>query len=222
MSMMWQKLMNSAASFPAVASITTSEETTASTSTTVDMPATVSSGDLLILLMGADGVAGSWSSAASGWNELADGSSQTVWYKIADGTEGGTAVTFTSAGSCRVAVQTWRITDWHGTTPPEIAQTNTTVGTTTIDPPSLTPSWGSAKTLWIAAAIMERSDRTISSWPANYTDNQTVFCNSGGGNRGGTFAASRELEASSEDPGNIVISGNSNENMAVTIAVRPA
>src|SRR5262245_10895511 len=135
-------------SFPTVAGTNTSANSSASTSHTVNLPASIASGDLLIIFI-ADSIGTANSGfSASGWTALAKCDNGTnhgfqCLYKIASGSEGGSVVV-TSAASGKTAHNSYRITGWHGTSPPEQGTPVTGGGGANPDPPSLSPSWGSA------------------------------------------------------------------------------
>ena len=210
---------------PVVASVTETEFGTDTTDHYVGMPATVDAGDLLIVLFTNDG--GATVTTPSGWTQLAstaNGSAVrlSVYYKIAAGTEGGTTVNFvTSANEEEAAAQVYRITDWHGTTPPEIS-TAATGTSNRPNPASLDPAgWDVADTLWIAVAGQDRGDQSgTTAYPAYYTDGiSTLSSDTTDSCR--THSARRVLAAASENPGAFTIPV-SEEWVAFTIAVRPA
>jgi len=85
---------------PVVASVTETAFDTATTAHYVNMPATVTADDLLIVLFTNDGNAAV--TTPTGWNLLASDANGTqvrlsVYYKIAAGTEGGTTVNFVTS-----------------------------------------------------------------------------------------------------------------------------
>ncbi|HUX48691.1 MAG TPA: hypothetical protein VMV76_05970, partial [Dehalococcoidia bacterium] len=207
--------------------VTSVTETAFGTDTTdhnVDMPATVDAGDLLIVLFTNDG--SETVTTPAGWTELASDANGvhvrlSVYYKIAAGTEGGTTVNFVTSAAEEAAAQVYRITDWHGTTPPEIS-TAATGSDAAPDPASLDPvGWDVADTLWLAAAGQNRGDQSgTTAYPASYTDGISTLSSSGpSGCR--THSARRVLAAASEDPGAFTIPVPA-EWVAFTIAVRPA
>lgn len=159
----------------------------------------------------------------SGWillNEQAGGGGvgeTGVWYRIANGTEESTATWGTSVATTG-AWHVYKVTDWHGTTPPEYTSTNG--DSVAVNPPSLTPSWGAVDTLWIALAGSSANAMTFSVAPTNYTGLTSTTASSGGGasNMGSAY---RQLNASSEDPGTFTTSQN-RWWAAFTIAIRPA
>ena len=208
---------------PAVASVTETAFGTDTTDHYVSMPATVDAGDLLIVLFTND--EGATVTTPSGWNLLASDANGTqvrlsVYYKIAAGTEGGTTVNFVTSPAQEAAAQVYRITNWHGTTPPEIS-TAVTGTNTRPDPASLDPAgWDVADTLWIAVAGQDRGQGTPTAYPAYYTNGISTLSSATTDNCR-TLSARRVLAAASEDPGPFTIPA-SEEWVAFTIAVRPA
>lgn len=191
------------------------------TDTSANLPASIQSGDLLLLFI-ADCV-GSDPGAISGWTQFFhEGTSGTAglltgYYRVANGSEGATLTIPVQAASL-----TYRISGYQGT--PESADTSSTSAGSP-DPPSLAPSWGSAKTLWIAVGLITSTSaagpRTISGFPSNYTGGITAeqnlpfndVCTVGG--------AQRNLEASSDDPGAFTVSATDGWAAAI-VAIRPA
>ena len=209
---------------PVVASVTETAFGTATTDHYVDMPATVNTGDLLIVLFTNDRDA--TVTIPGGWTELASDANVphvrfSVYYKIAGGTEGGTTVNFITSAAEEAAAQVYRITNWHGTTPPEIS--TAAIGTSTApNSASLDPAgWDVADTLWLVVAGQDRGDQSgTMSYPAGYTDGTCTLSSDGLGSCR-THSARRVLAAASEDPGANTLPV-SEQWVAFTIAVRPA
>ena len=208
---------------PVVASVTETAFGSNTRDHYVNMPATVDGGDLLIVLFTNDG--GATVTTPGGWSLLASDDNTavrcSVYYKIAVGDEDGTQVNFATSGVEHAAAQVYRITNWHGTTPPEIS-TAVTGADAAPDPASLDPAgWDVANTLWIAVAGQDRGDELgTPAYPASYTDGISTLSSSGpSGCR--THSARRVLAAASEDPGAFTIPVPA-EWVAFTIAVRPA
>jgi hypothetical protein len=207
---------------PLVTSVTETAFGTDTTDHYVNMPATVNAGDLLIALFTNDG--GATVTTPSGWTQLASDDNTavrcSVYYKIASGDEDGTTVDFITSANEQAAAQVYRITNWHGTTPPEIS--TAAPGTSTRpDPASLDPAgWDVADTLWLAVAGQDRGDQgpTIA-YPAYYTDGISTL-SSATTDSCRTLSARRVLAAASENPGAFTIPA-SEEWVAFTIAVRP-
>jgi len=211
---------------PVVASVTETAFGTDTTNHYVNMPATVNAGDLLIALFTNDG--SSTVTTPAGWTALASNNRGiavrlSAYYKIAVGDEDSTTVNFVTSASQEAAAQVYRITNWHGTTPPEISTAATGISTAP-DPASLNPAgWDVADTLWIAAAGQDRGDQEgTTAYPASYTDG--ISTQSSDPAKIGvcrTLSARRVLAAASEDPGPFTIPV-AEEWVAFTIAVRPA
>lgn len=205
---------------PTVSAATTTSFTTSVTSMPVNLPS-VSSGELLIAAVGVRN-AGTWT-PPSGWTLLAEqagGGSvgeTGVWYRIADGTEGATA-TWTAGTATTAAWHVRKVTNWHGTTPPEYTSTNGDA--VSVDPPSITPSWGGTDTAFIVFAGSSADSMTFSGAPTNYSDLSSTTASSGGGasNMG---SATRATSSTTENPSAFTTSTN-RWWAAFTIAVRPA
>ena len=210
--------------FPQVAATNTSIEDAADvTSHTVSLPASISSGDLLILIFGHDGSGTvSW---PVGYTEIHDALADidaagiAIAYRQADGGEGA-SITVTTSSSQKSAHVTYRITGHidPATQVPEDS-TGATGTSTTPDPDSLTPTGGAKDYLWIACGVAN-AEPTVDGIPTNYTDGLHVAGAFEGGNCR-TYSARRELNASCEDPGTFTI-GSSSEWRAVTLAIHPA
>lgn len=207
--------------FPTVAGKGTEYNTAGSnqTSHAVAYPASISAGELLIMFFHKDGSGAiTWpgtfieiyQTAAGGASHLSGAA-----YRIATGSESGT-VTVTTASE-QATARIWRITSWHGTTPPECG-TAATGTSANPNPPTLSPSWGSADTLWIATCGVNGGPST-SAYPTNYSGNQET-ADSGGSGAAGGAQASRENATATEDPGTFTTANQGWT--AQTIAVRPA
>ncbi len=192
---------------------------TSSNNSSSPMAATLPTGIVVgELLLAICDVAGNGSvTTPTGWTSLLNATSGTaatdrrlvVFYRTADGTEGSSVSIANSLSS--MAVITLRISGWKGTP----AAATATGGTTSPDPPSLSPSWGSADTLWIAAAACRGT--SVSVFPSGFSNTQSSQI-TGGVN---SFAVSAELDATTatEDPG--TFTQQSNNWAAATIAIQP-
>jgi hypothetical protein len=109
----------------------------------------------------------------------------------------------------------YRFTGMHASQAPEAGTMPALANTANPDPPSLTASWGAAPNLWIAVASNVAA-ASISSYPANYTDNQLNPIN---GTVGSIGVATRNLSLATEDPGVFTNSSSANCS-AQTIVVR--
>ncbi len=207
---------------PLVASVTETAFGTDTTDHHVDMPATVDAGDLLIVLFTND--ENTIVNTPTGWNLMTSDANGphvrlSVYYRIAAGTEGGTTVNFVTTSAEEAVAQVYRVTNWHGITPPEIS-TAATGTDTTPDPASLDPAgWDVADTLWLVVAGQDRGDQVTPTYPASYTNGISTLSSNGTG-RCQIHSARRVLAAASEDPGAFTIPV-SEQWVAFTIAVRP-
>ncbi len=213
----------SVADFPSGITVTETLNTAGGNPAIIDNPATVASGDLLIVVMSTGNSVGAVTIPA-GWTLLADGARSGIatWigYRIADGTEGGTTISFSlQFGADETAGQVYRIENWHGTTPPEIA-TFVGAGSDSPDPGAVTATWGVDDNVFITVVGVSDDDSSVSTWPANYTIGQTsTIVNTTVNVSCRIFSARRELAANTDDPGAFSISESENW-LATTLVVR--
>lgn len=193
------------------------------TSMAVNLPASISSGDLLIAIVEVRN-SGTWTKP-TGWTQIfapvaAGGVGDfTAFYKIADGTEGSTA-TWTASVASTASWQVRKITDWDGTAAPEAATANSGGAVSTNNPPSLTPSWGADNTIWLAVMGDTAQTVSITGAPANYSD-ITANPISSGGAAVNTGSAYRTNNTATEDPGGFS-TGSDRWWVAATIAIKPS
>lgn len=205
--------------FPTVATASFSPESVNTTTHDVVVPTGTSSGDLMVAIFGLDSVEPVLN-MPGGWVSILEetgsgGQTLSLWYKIAGASE--SDFTYDTAGAETSANRVLRITNWHGTTPPE--GDSASGSSANANPPSLNPSgWGTEDTLWIACYSID-GNATASAYPTNYDDNQ--FTDHGGSAGAPAIAnATRELAAASEDPG--TFTHTAEQWGAGTMAVRPA
>ena len=198
--------------FPTVASVTPST-TGFDSSPAFSLPATVDSGDLLILAAAGHPSSGTITDP-TGWTRLQAAVAASgfvgVWYRIADGTEGGGTVEPSFQFNCDVtAGQVYRITGWHGTSPPEMDALNSQASTAVDDPDptGITASWGSADNLFIVVLGTADDPSSVSAWPTNYGTNTTTTESGSTTNASTRLHTSwRNLAAASDDPGVFTLS----------------
>lgn len=197
---------------------------TSVTSMAVSMPASVTAGNRLIAAVSVRN-SGTWNTIPGGWVRRAQqlgglsASQLTIFEKLAVGNEGGTTSIFvTSTGTTAV----WQVMQISGAHPSAAIEVNTTSGdSVSVDPPSLTPSWGSADTLWIeVAGHAAASAAAFTAASSGYSGFQNNGTSSGGG-AVSLASAYRQNAAASEDPGAITASGSNRYWATATIAVRP-
>lgn len=169
-----------------------------------------------LLLLGCSGT--SWS-APAGWSTLLNSGNAAVFYKVASGSEGGT-ITVTSGSAGPSGASIYRISGYSGA--PEAASASSTG--TAPDPPSLTPSWAAANTLWIAFAesFVSAVSLSFSSYPSGYSNGVNDTGNSFGVVWAMSASAQLASSATSEDPGAFALtSAGSVVWRAITVAVKP-
>lgn len=222
----WKELLSSfAANFPVIASSNSSNSGNSLVSThNVSMPTGIVAGDLLIVLAGIQ-TASITITDPVGWTQFLDaeqiGANTGVrlrgWYKIAAGSD---TCSFSTSANRASAHNSYRISGYQGV-PVGLTATGQNANP---NPPSLSPSWGEDKTLWLsAAAVRSGTTANISSPPASYTDllnTVSTTISSVANIRMGS--ARRELQAATEDPGNFTLSVSTQDWVAATVAIRPA
>lgn len=200
----------SRATFPDVAAVTSSEAT-ATTTHTVNLPDSLAVGDILVIPFA--GTGGGSIDQTSPFLEMRTAAQEGVivsqiWWRYIDGSEGwgdtGNTVTITTVVTQRSTTIAYRVRgaalplEWDGS-----GQT-----TPNPDPPSIDSSfWGTEDTTWMAYTCWDNGTITLSSYPTNFGDNQTtVRTNTSPGT--GSALATRDQNASSQDPGTFTISSN--------------
>jgi hypothetical protein len=182
--------------FPVVQTINSFSSGASSTTSVVTLPTGISSGDLLLLVVGIFTIAGSITTPA-GWTQLAtNGTFETtsIFYRQADGTEGSSVtVTHTSAGCVALC---YRITGQlaGGTPAVSVVVTNNTGASPQSG--SLTPVWGAADTLWLSLYSGSATGFATMA-PAGFSNLQIVHAASAGSISGAQLG----LNTATETPG---------------------
>lgn len=210
------------ATFPTV-QIVTRQADSANTSHTFTLPS-FNSGDLIITCLGIDLIPSvTWNT--SGWTVLAtltpdagNSSEAECRYRKMDGGEGST-LSFTFGSSEEVVFHAYRITGQHSTSAPESTVQQDAGGNGLPDPANLTPSWGSADTLWILFFVAQSAGTTVTTWATNYSTNGVSDSTGASGCMAGS--SYRTNTASSEDIGSTTLS-QSDRWVAIAIGVRPS
>lgn len=203
--------------FPQVEATATSGN--ASTTThTVNLPTGITSGELLVMVIRC-GLTNITFTVPTGWTalvgELDALGTSLVCYRTADGGEGST-VSVTTSGTRTSAAITMRISGWSAIEGAGLSNSGTAG-----DPASLSPTWGSDDTLWIAV-VTNRTTVVISAAPTNYSGLVTAYSTTTGDTstvEASAAVAFRELAASSEDPG--AFTGTFSGSHVDTIAIQP-
>lgn len=178
------------------------------TSHTVSLPASLVSGDLLMLLGFTSSSSVTWTTPA-GWTASSTGAingTYVIFYKVSNGSEGA-SLTLTSSISTRMQSYVAQISGFKSGSSPSISSVATG---TSLAPqsPSLSPSWGLANTLWFSVVY---TSRQVTSWPL--TDNN-VF-------QSEVAVCTQSINTATEAPGAyaVAISGAWG---AFTIGIEPA
>lgn len=210
-------------SFPLINTTSESIEDTDTTTHNFVIPTGAAIGDLMVLKSSVDGTA-TISAMQSGWTKLFEvsagaGGTGHAWWKKHDGSESNGTYTTSVAQKSVNLVSLVKANNWHGTTAPESADDGGYSSTTTPDPPNLAPSWGLEDNLYIAMFAHDARG-TTSVYPTNYDDNQTSVETAAGGGGCMLGFATRELGATSDNPGTFTVSF-SESGVAATICIRP-
>lgn len=209
--------------FPTVAATATFGSTSNQTTHTVNLPASIAAGDLLVLAVTNDTDA--TQTTPADWTRITNTASSTlsrlcIYVKDATGSEGSTVdiVVSTSQGLSSAA---YRIEGWYGDLAGQEVGVAVAANTSAPDPPSLTASWGAEDNLWIVVLGYDDEVNNINTWPTNYSSNQTNGESNHSNEGTGTALATYNLNTATQDPGAFAISGTS-RTVANTVVIRPA
>lgn len=201
--------------FPVVTSVTAGSDLTTGTSHVITF--TASNGDGVLVVFATNG---NTHTATAGWTEVVDNESVVSYWRIIDGTEGGT-MTITSSASSESVWYVYRIQagTFDPSTTPAAA---TTLNSATQDPPNL--SWGwTDKTLVFAAIAGDTatSPITFTSGPSELTDGFNAQ-ETGGIALPDCYLAVKYggFDGSSLNPSAFVITAQSSNYDLATIAIR--
>lgn len=203
--------------------IATSQQSVNATTSVATFGVSGSSGDLDLAFLAEDSGATSntWNNS---FTELLDSAAATgiicaAAYKICTGGETSVTATHTTERSNHITINI-PAAEWaNDGTPPEIS-TVATGNSTTPDPPSISPSWGTtAPTIFIACLFGDDSAPPfpVTGWPTNYGGNQTS--NNTASSAGVIALATRTATVTSEDPSAFTMTGTETWG-AIVVAVK--
>lgn len=207
-----------------VESVATSADPASTDPITPSLPSGITSGDLLVLAIRL-ATSGRAATTPTGWTLITSGFADNglfaVFARDADGLEGST-VSVNLDGTAQYAANAYRISGAHGVASGVEGSTVYT-DLAAPNPPSLTPSWGSAENLWLVFATSRRTDNAFT-LPVNYTDLVDAETAPADTSTGDARLSSgrRLLTATSEDPAAFGETGTMNRSGAATVAIRPA
>lgn len=199
----------------------TYQSSAGATSHTINLPSGIVVGELLVVVIGKGTATNANITIPSGWTSVINESQTAALHiikRVADGSEGST-LNITCAQSCGMASIVYRMSGYNTGTNTAIG-TAVSASTTTPNPPSLTPSWGAARNMWLAIAV-RRSTGNLTAYPTNYTENQNALVGSAGGSTIRLWVAGRFNNVATEDPGTFTID-SAQTTRSNTFAVRPA
>lgn len=191
--------------YPTVVNVTATGFSTATTAHAVAYPASVTAGNLLLMVWTNDDVTAV--TTPTNYTLLYSTTSlarSSVFVKIAAGTEGGTTINVQTAVTEPASAHVYNISNWSGSLTNVVAATPATGGSgLTRAAPSLTPAFGACDALWIVTA--HASDvSTIASLPPGFTNMvQTLGLAGTGG--GQTTSGEALLNAATVNPGNFTL-----------------
>lgn len=203
---------------------------TATTPLVFNLPASIAAGETLILFIRLPTAI--TLTTPTGWTALisantADASDDNtyVYWRKADGAEGAT-VSITPSGSSKAAGIAWRITGAADPTtraPEAGAVVVTTTTANTCNPGAVTPTGGSKDYLFLALAGAD-GELIFGTQPTNYVNLTTADSGAAGATASNCFigGSSRQLTASTEDPGVYTHGAANAGTTGITVAVHPA
>jgi hypothetical protein len=188
---------------PAVAAVNGGNDVVNSTSHTVNLPAGISTGDLLLVVFASD--SNPTITFPANWYNLDTTSSgaattMAIYYKIADGSDGAT-ITVTTSNNQMTAHTSFRITGGQGV---EIGTAATDTDASP-DPGELRTRFGTLNNLWIAVSGNDVGTTTVTGYPAGYADTRNDRSNDAEGVGIGTARLASTTD--NNDPGVFTLSG---------------
>lgn len=203
---------------PVVLDVTTTNSTASLTTPhSFNYPATVNAGDLLVAVIGNASTQtmttpGTWTPIDSDVNSALR---QSVIAKVASGTEGGTTFSVSFGGNVRAGCHVYRIQS--GTYGAGIEADMAAGTSTSPDPPNLSPSFGGAANLYIAAMTLSGLSNTLSAYPL--PDNQANMWPASAASSYVRMAVSSDEGGASLNPGPYTVTASQNW-VCATIAVQ--
>lgn len=159
--------------FPVIEDVSEGSHNTVVTSWAAPLPNNIQAGDLLLLLLASyNGSSNVTVSTPSGWTQLFQQNNFTrleswaAFYKVATGSEGST-VTVAANQAMHNASICYRISKYLGV---PVAAANGDAAAGVAAPPELTPSFGEANALWIAAAGAANAGQVPFTQPLFFSD----------------------------------------------------
>lgn len=217
---------------PTIESIVDTDDGQTNFNHTADLPSTIDAGWLLLAWTGANENGGTtWDSAtdstSDSWTKIGPLTDPShiwgeFWAKVADGDEDGGTLTWVTNHNRAGCASIHAISGWSGDLDDIEFDETAHTDTQNPNPPSHTPSGGSADYLYLCGWFGGNDDATVTAVPSGYT--------SGGYGQGGVdsnasvevaTAYKQTTSSSSEDPGTWTLSEVEGLN-AITMSIPPA
>lgn len=196
-------------------------ESTAGTTHNVVMPATVPAGKILLVTLAIYTAGLETISTPSGWTQKHHQAGGATWCRlyhfarVTDGSEGGASYNFSSSGNRSVGGVVRLLSGVEGNSLDSLEFSG---AAGSVNPPSITPSWGSDPTLYmVALGFRDTGSMTVSAWPTGYvTDQQIEFYESNVNIA--ACASAAKTGSGAEDPSSFSATGV--DHAVVTVAIR--
>lgn len=218
--------ISTSAQFPSPIDITNTTVGTATNTHTLNYPATVVAGDLLLthfVHSGTSSITGS-----GGYTTVASPIASTslsfrphLLARVGTGSEGGSTTNLSLSGSRVSETQCLRIEDWGGDIATDIEYQVSPVSAINPNVASFSPSWGAENTLWVLFLSTDDGVDYPTAAPSGYVG-LAVLGAAGGASKPMSALAWKTLNASSENPGTFTVTGNMANSVAVLVAIRMA
>ena len=204
--------------FPQVEAIARTGRATAAAVQSINLPAGISTGQLLLMFINRDG-GGSEISTPAGWTALhstmTNNCARAVFYKEAVGSEGASvSVTLGLSAACAAIV--YRVSAWNAV---EIDFTAYAIQQVA-NPPSLSPAWGAADTLWLCGSLAVDDDGTTTTGSSGFTNKQEQTAGAGTNASATVTVMEREENTATQDPNSFNFSEVEGI-IAFTVAIEP-
>lgn len=131
---------------------------------TANLPPSVANDLIMVLIVGGVNQA----PVAAGWTALQTGTTLAVLYKFAGGSEGTSVSISGNTGGNGVRTIAWVFKGCDTAKNPEGTTQVTGTTSTSVDPPAVTPTWGTAKTLWMTFLRGTVTSGTTIAWNGQY------------------------------------------------------
>jgi hypothetical protein len=201
---------------------TTGSSTGDTTAHTITLPGTITAGQILLLVVSIDGDpttisfdttgVGSWTTL---YSTTGANLARAALWKVADGTEDGLTLTLNLGVTQQAA---WHIFLASSAQSVEYTASGATSSSTVTYTTALTPTWGSADTLWIAATHFVDTP-TVTAYSSGYSDGTRTV--STGADNTSIFSQTLQSTSATETPGTATLSA-SKLYVNYVFAIRPA